>query len=651
MNASIPLNEELLVQLRDVGIADPFGSPPTENQWSILLQHLSATYAVYSEPHMHDAELLQRSNKLEQNHTLTQQHLATANEKLLLAMGASDLAFYDVDLVSGKIFLNDRWALIMELDEGVPDTTLVALLDRVHPDEVKMVEDAYVDVIKGVTDSYKIEHRLRTAKGNWRWILSHAKVVMRSAEGKALRVAGTVIDINERKNSELRAEYLAQHDELTGLPNRASFNYSLQHAIRIAARKDTKLAVMFIDLDRFKNINDSLGHDYGDYLLQDISQRIRGVLRDSDIVARLGGDEFVVLIEDWQSMQDLSAVSDKILKAVAKPFILEEQEYDLTTSVGISTFPQHGVSAQELLRHADVAMYRAKEMGKNNYQFYTSLLDFNSVDRLRLESALRRAVNRDELVLHYQPIVNLETGYLVGMEALLRWQHPEQGLLLPGTFMAIAEETGLIVSIGEWVLRTACEQNCKWHEMGYGPLRVSVNLSARQFQPSLVDMVTRVLEETGLAPQLLELEITESMVMQHPDQAVRMLNELSSMGISFSIDDFGTGYSSLAYLKRFSIDSLKIDRSFISESTLDSDNAAIIRAIIQMAHGLEIRVVAEGVETAEQALFLRDNHCDRSQGYHFSKPLPHDEFEDIINQFPLSAERLMTSEILPEVIV
>ncbi len=648
MNASIPLNEELLVQLNNVGLTDPLRNPPTPDQWHTLLQHLSATYAIYSEPHVHAAELKNQTNTIERNNATAQKDLAQANEKLVLAIGASDLAFYDVDLMSGRVFFNERWSLIMELESGVFQTTLVDLLGRVHPDEVKLVHDAYVDVVKGRTDSYKIEHRLKTDKDNWRWILSHAKVVERGEDGIALRVAGTVIDINERKLSELRAEYLAQHDELTGLPNRASFNHSLQHAIRVAARKDAKLAVMFIDLDRFKNINDSLGHDYGDYLLQDISQRLKGVLRDSDIVARLGGDEFVVLIEDWQSMQDLCAVSDKILKAVAKPFILEEQEYDLTTSVGISTFPQHGISAQELLRHADVAMYRAKELGKNNYQFYTSLLDFNSVDRLRLESALRRAVNRDEMVLHYQPIVNLETGYLVGMEALLRWQHPEQGLLLPGVFMTIAEETGLIVSIGEWVLREACEQNRRWHEMGYGPLRVSVNLSARQFQPSLVDMVTRVLEETGLAPQLLELEITESMVMQHPDQAVRMLNELSSMGISFSIDDFGTGYSSLAYLKRFSIDSLKIDRSFISESTLDSDNAAIIRAIIQMAHGLEIRVVAEGVETAEQALFLRNNHCDRVQGYHFSKPLPSHQFEDIINHFPLTEERLMTSEPLPE---
>jgi diguanylate cyclase (GGDEF)-like protein len=648
MNASIPLNEDLLLQLRDVGIADPLANPPTQSQWNTLLQHLSATYSIYTEPHIHDAELLHHNSKLEKNSVIARQDLAAANEKLLLAMGASDLAFFNIDLTTGKIFLNDRWAVLMEQESGVSDITLASLIERVHPEDLKMVQDAYVATLKGRIASYKIEHRLKTAKGNWRWILSHCKVVERNIEGRALRMAGTVIDINDRKLSELRAEYLAQHDELTDLPNRVSFNNSLQHAIRLAARKDTKLAVMFIDLDRFKIINDSLGHDYGDYLLQDISQRLKGVLRDSDIVARLGGDEFVVLIEEWQSMHDLSAVSDKILKAVAKPFIIDNQEYDLTTSVGVSTFPQHGVSAQELLRHADVAMYRAKELGKNNYQFYTSLLDFNSVERLRLETALRRAVNRDELVLHYQPIVNLETGYLVGMEALLRWQHPEQGLLSPAVFMPIAEETGLIVSIGEWVLRTACEQNRKWHEMGYGPMRVSVNLSTRQFQPSLVDMVTRVLEETGLAPQLLELEITESMVMQHPDQAVRMLNELSHMGILISIDDFGTGYSSLAYLKRFAIDSLKIDRSFVAEATTDSDNAAIIRAIIQMAHGLEIRVVAEGVETAAQALFLRDHHCDRVQGYHFSKPLPNNEFELIINHFPLSDERLMTSELLPE---
>jgi diguanylate cyclase (GGDEF)-like protein len=420
-----------------------------------------------------------------------------------------------------------------------------------------------------------------------------------------------------------------------------SFSTSLEHAILQAKRRDSNLSVMFIDLDRFKNINDSLGHDFGDKLLQEVANRLRGALRESDIVARLGGDEFVVLVEGWFEAADLSAIGEKILQAVSRPILLDGQEYELTTSIGISTYPQHGTNGQDLLRHADVAMYRAKDLGKNNFQFYAELMDFNSVDHLRMESALRRALARDEFRLHYQPIINLATGYLVGMEALIRWQHPVDGLLPPNDFISIAEESGLIVPIGEWVLRTACAQNRFWLDKGYGPIRVSVNLSARQFQPNLIGIVTRVLEETGLPAQLLELEITESMVMQNPDQAVRLLNELRDMGIALSIDDFGTGYSSLTYLKRFPIDSLKIDRSFISELPVDSDSAAIVRAIIQLAHSLEIHVVGEGVETQEQAGFLSEHSCDRVQGFHYSKPMPPNDFQQLIHSFPRPLEMLL----------
>ncbi len=565
-----------------------------------------------------------------------------ANEQLLLALEASELALYDVDVPNDRIYLNERWSVMLGMEAKPTYTNFVALMELVHPDDLNEVRNVFNDVLSGRTPSYKVEHRVRTANGEWRWILSSGKAVKRDGQGLVERIAGTNMDIHERKLTELRVEYLAHHDELTSLPNRISFHHSLEHAIRQAKRKRAQLAVMFIDLDRFKNINDSLGHEYGDLLLQEVSTRLQTALRDSDIVARLGGDEFVVLLEGWQAEEDLISVGNKILQSVCKPYTFDGQEYDITASVGVSTFPHHGLDAQTLLRHADVAMYRAKELGKNNFQFYTAQMDFNSVDRLRLESALRRAINRDEFRLHYQPVVNLATGYMVGMEALVRWQHPQRGLVAPLEFIPIAEETGLIVPIGEWVLRAACEQNRKWQQQGYGPLRVSVNLSPRQFQANLVGVVKRVLEETGLPAQLLELEITESMVMQNPDQAVRLLNELHDMGIALSIDDFGTGYSSLAYLKRFPIDSLKIDRSFITELPVDTDNAAIIRAIIQMAHGLEIHVVGEGVETAEQAGFLSDQLCDRVQGFHYSKPLPHAEFELLINQFPLQPAMALT---------
>jgi diguanylate cyclase (GGDEF)-like protein/PAS domain S-box-containing protein len=604
-------NLTLLEQLRMAGTRSD-DLPDSRDEWEALLQRVSHALA-----------------KAEKT-----------SEQLSLALEASELALYDVDLINDKIYLNEQWSAILGGDGSPTHTNFVGMMELVHPDDQGEVNKVFRDVLTGRAPSYKVEHRVRHASGDWRWILSHGKVVRRCEKGLVERMAGTNMDIHERKLTEMRVEYLAHHDELTGLPNRVSFNHSLEHTIRQAKRKRAKLAVMYIDLDRFKNINDSLGHDAGDQLLQEVSLRLRTTLRDSDIVARLGGDEFVVLIDGWLTSEDLVSVSQKILQAVSKPYLLEGQEYDLTTSVGISTYPQHGDDAQELLRHADVAMYRAKELGKNNFQFYTEQMDFNSVDRLRMESGLRRALTRDEFRLHYQPVVNLATGYMVGMEALVRWEHPQRGLVAPGEFIPLAEETGLIVPIGEWVLRAACEQNRKWQQQGYGPLRVSVNLSPRQFTAGLVGLVARVLQETGLPAQLLELEITEGMVMQNPDQAVRLLNELHDMGIALSIDDFGTGYSSLAYLKRFPIDSLKIDRSFITELPMDNDNAAIIRAIIQMAHGLEIHVVGEGVETAEQAGFLSDQSCDRVQGFHYSKPLPHVEFESLINSFPLASKLL-----------
>ncbi|MGB8339379.1 MAG: EAL domain-containing protein [Burkholderiales bacterium] len=605
------LSRSLVEQLRLVGKSGA-RLPANQVDWEALLQQISLA--------LFEAE--------------------KTSEQLSLALEASELALYDVDLVRDKIYLSERWSAMLGGDGSPTHTNFAGMMELVHPDDRNEVEKVFRDVLTGRAPAYKVEHRVCNIAGEWRWILSHGKVVSRCEKGLVERIAGTNMDIHERKLTEMRVEYLAHHDELTGLPNRVSFNNALEHTIRQSKRKRSKLAVLFIDLDRFKNINDSLGHDAGDHMLQEVSLRLRSALRDSDIVARLGGDEFVVLIDGWLANEDLVSVALKILQAVAKPFTLEGQEYDLTTSIGISTYPQHGSDAQELLRHADVAMYRAKELGKNTFQFYAAQMDINSVDRLRMESALRRAITRDEFRLHYQPVLNLATGYMVGMEALVRWQHPQRGLVAPGEFIALAEETGLIVPLGEWVLRAACVQNRKWQQQGYGPLRVSVNLSPRQFQPNLVALVAKVLEETGLPAQLLELEITEGMVMQNADQAVRLLNELHDMGIALSIDDFGTGYSSLAYLKRFPIDSLKIDRSFITELPLDSDNAAIIRAIIQMAHGLEIHVVGEGVETAEQAGFLSTQSCDRVQGFHYSKPLPHDDFEKLIYSFPLQAKLL-----------
>ena len=438
-------------------------------------------------------------------------------------------------------------------------------------------------------------------------------------------------DVSDRKRDEERLKFLANYDPLTALPNRALFNQRLQRALGHAQRLDTALAVLFIDLDRFKIINDTLGHEAGDSMLQEVARRLTGCLREIDLVARLGGDEFVVLIEQLADVHYASGIAQKVIQAVAAPFTLGGNEYHVTASVGISTYPADGIDGATLLKNADIAMYRAKEQGKNNFQFYAAQMNVHTVAKLSLESGLRRALERDEFLLHYQPKVDLRSGRIVGMEALIRWQRPESGMVQPAHFIPLAEETGLIVPIGEWALLTACRCNRAWQLLGMRHLRVAVNLSARQFaQPGLVREVARILEVTGLDAASLELEITESMVMGNPDQARQTLHEFKEMGIALALDDFGTGYSSLGYLRRFPLDHIKIDRSFLRDIPDSADDVILTRTIIAMAHGLRLKVVAEGVETEAQYRFLRAEGCDEMQGYYFSRPVAADEFRALV---------------------
>ena len=430
----------------------------------------------------------------------------------------------------------------------------------------------------------------------------------------------------QRRLAEDQLRFIATHDSLTDLPNRSLFNERLRHALHQGTRYTRGIAVMFIDMDRFKVVNDSLGHSAGDRLLQDSAKRLAECLRESDTVARLGGDEFVVMIENFTAPKDAIAVAQKALASLAKPFFVDGQEFLMSASIGISTFPDDGKDAETLLKNADIAMYRAKDQGRNNYQFYSAQMNKHTFERLAMESSLRRAVERNEFQLHYQPKLDLRTGAIAGVEALVRWQHPDWGMVSPAQFIPLAEETGLIVQIGEWVLRAACEQNKRWRDQGIPPLRVAVNLSARQFaQKTLLSDIARTIAQSGLTPDCLELEITESLVMTNPEHATETLHKLKTMGISLSIDDFGTGYSSLAYLKRFPIDCIKIDRSFIKDIPTEADDMAITKGVIALGHSLRLKVVAEGVETKEQQDFLRSNDCDEMQGYLFSKPLPAEE--------------------------
>jgi diguanylate cyclase (GGDEF)-like protein len=437
-------------------------------------------------------------------------------------------------------------------------------------------------------------------------------------------------DIAERRRAEERLRVVATHDRLTGLPNRTLLHERLSHALAKAQQHSRHLAVLFVDLDRFKNVNDTLGDETGDVLLQTAAQRIADCLRSTDTMARQGGDEFVVLMDDLADVDPVAGVSQRILDAVGKPFDVHGQEVLITASIGISVYPEDG---RALLKNADIAMSRAKEKGRNNYLFYSTQFDNHSVERLSLESSLHRALERNEFTLHYQPKVDITGGYITGMEALLRWQHPELGWISPARFIPLAEESGLIIPIGRWVLNAACAQNRAWQKQGMRRMRVAVNLSPRQLAAEgLVQDVDTALRESGLQGDSLELEITESTAMHNPEHTVNLLRELKDKGAHISIDDFGTGYSSLAYVKRLPIDSIKVDRSFVEDLPGDLESVAITAAIINMARSLQLKVLAEGVESAAQLRFLHGEGCHEMQGYLFSEARPAFEIPELMRK-------------------
>lgn len=444
-----------------------------------------------------------------------------------------------------------------------------------------------------------------------------------------------VYDVTDRKRAEAQVQYLAFHDPLTGLANRSLLHDRLDRALAHALRHGETGALCFLDLDRFKNINDSLGHQAGDQLLRQVAERLRTLLRDDDTLSRSGGDEFILLFPQLEEPGHAALVAERVLQTLAEPFLLGEREVFVTCSIGISLFPLDGAAVESLIQNADAAMYHAKGQGRNNFQFFQAAMTAQARERLQLENDLRQALSRGEMQLHYQPQVAAGSGAVIGVEALLRWQHPRLGMVSPARFIPLAEETGLILPLGEWVLRTACAQARKWWEAGLLPVRMAVNVSAKQFrQPGFVDIVDRILGETGFDPACLELELTESVLMDDVQGAILTLTDLKARGIHLAMDDFGTGYSSLSYLRQFPIDRLKIDRSFVSRLPGSNDDEAVVNAIIGLARSLNMAVVAEGVETAEQVQLLQERGCQELQGYFFAKPAP---AEAIAAQFLLPA--------------
>jgi diguanylate cyclase (GGDEF)-like protein len=525
---------------------------------------------------------------------------------------------------AGDLYITrlDEVGTLLQLEVASPAPSderiqsILAEISRVN-DKLTLIENQFVGAI---SDASRSTYRL-------------LQNVMLAAT-PALLMLGIVLSLRilqQRKRMEERVNHMAFHDELTSLPNRLMLSQRLDQALSRHRRAGTQLAILFLDLDRFKVINDSLGHEIGDVLLRQVADRLRAQSREGDTVARMGGDEFVVLIENPENLADIAARAKRLVEQLSAPYLLGAKDRHVTLSIGISVFPADGSDAQSLLKAADVAMYRAKDSGRDNYMFYSAAMNVHTVEQLELESDLRHALERDEFLLHYQPKVEIATGKITGVEALLRWNHPRRGLVPPMEFIPLAEETGLIVPIGEWVLATACAQTKSWQDQDLPKLDVAVNLSARQFaDPMLLPKLTQIIRASGLDPSSLELEITESLVMSHGESAVAVLQKLKSIGVRIAIDDFGTGYSSLAYLKRFPIDTIKVDRSFIRDIPADRGDKLITRAIIAMAHSLKLRVVAEGVETADQLRFLRSERCETVQGFFLHRPLPAAEVAGVL---------------------
>lgn len=539
-----------------------------------------------------------------------------------LAFEGSHDGIWDWDLTTKTLYFSAAWQRPLNASDQDREQAPETWFERIHPEDLYWVKHEIEACLDGYKTKIEIEYRMLHPDGDYRWVLTRGTVHFND-KNKPIRIVGIQVDVTRLKQSELTLTHEALYDGLTGLPNRNALMERLRRAADLALHEPGFLfAVLFIDLDRFKMINDSLGHPIGDQLLSEIASRLKSCLRPTDTIARLGSDEFAILLEDVKTQENAVSIVQRILNEVAAPYTIASYDIFTSASIGI-TFSTSGFTHPEnLLRDADLAMYRAKSQGRGRYEIFHPRMYSSAVAELELETDLRRAVERQEFELHYQPIVSLRTYRVMGFEALIRWQHPQQGLISPTKFVPIAEETGLIQPIGDWILREACTQMRQWQTQhpDWPPLTVNINLSSRQFTPQLVDQLRQVLQATQLRGEFVKLEITESMLMSQADSAITTLTQLKQLGVQIAIDDFGTGYSSLSYLHRFPIDTLKVDRSFIQRLDTDGEQLAIVRTIITLAWNLGMEVVAEGVETSKQLVQLRSLQCEYAQGYLFSRP-------------------------------
>ncbi len=569
--------------------------------------------------------------------------LRTSQSRLEHAQRIAHLGHWEWDIERDLIQGSDEAYRIFGIEPGTPlDSARVS--NTIPAEDVERIAGGMRQLIKhGV--SFSLEHRVQHSNGEYRVVQQQAEVFAFTG-ARAKQIIGTVRDITVEKQTEEHIRRLAFFDSLTGLPNRRMFQERLTNALALAGRREKQIAVLFLDLDRFKRINDTLGHAIGDAFLAEIAARLKTLMRRSDtvasnsedreedLIARLGGDEFTVLLTDFKHTLDAAKVAQRILSEIQRPVVINGREVISGVSIGIALYPEDGRDVDTIIKNADTAMFHAKSSGRGRYQYYSAEMNASAVAKLALESDLRHAIARSEFLLHYQPKLDLATNRIVSVEALVRWQHPKRGLVQPGEFIELAEETGMIMELGAYVITQACLQFKQWQAMGIDLESIAVNLSPVQFRrDDLVEHIAEILDSTGVPPNRLELEITEGAVMHNEEKSIETMKRLKALGISLSMDDFGVGYSSLSHLTRFPIDRLKIDQSFISDLPQNQEKAAVVRAIVAMAHSLNLATVAEGVETAEQERFMKAVGCDQFQGYFLSRPIPAQELKALIEKF------------------
>jgi len=578
------------------------------------------------------AELLISSERLRDSQAITRNTLDALKASLdreKLALAFAEIGTCEFDVRSRMVRASEMSLRLFGIRSDHPNVSFKQLLDSINIEDRPRFAQA-VDECLGGTGNLDIEYRVSWPDGTNRWLRTKGDALL-DLEGEPIKVLWVTEDVSQRKDMDARVRFLAHHDLLTGLPNRTLFQDRMQQALASAKRMETRVALLFIDLDRFKYVNDSFGHRAGDILLQTVAARLRGCVRETDTVCRHAGDEYLIVLSALREPAEAALVAGKVLATFEDPFLLETQEIQISASVGISVYPDDGQTLEDLIRNADAAMYYSKKSGRNRYEFFTPELNAPVAERLVLANQLRRAVERNQLVLHYQPQFDTADGRLLGAEALVRWNHEEHGLLYPESFIPLAEESDIIHLIGEWVLNEACRQISAWRMEGLRLVPVAVNYSAFQFRRgNLVEGVAAAFSRHNLKPQQLEIELTENAIMQDPKETAKTLEMLHEMGVSLSIDDFGTGYSSLNYLKRFPIDKLKIDRSFVEDLPHDLNDSAIVQAIINLAKSLRMTVVAEGVETRGQLDFLRALGCEAYQGYFGGRPMDADRFASML---------------------